>query len=139
MKSLEKWLTEDCNAFDVYSVKLTIGKETWGDACYYKQHLALKRRNAEIVDKIYEVEAFYCIGDLPKDYRHSNHFCFPYESREWFIAGCMLKENFNLVNRGYYPFGIHFILQPWISILDEAIDKHEGESYKRINLIVKKQ
>lgn len=137
MKSLEKWLIEDCNAFDVCSVKVTIGKETW-DSCYYRQNFITSKRDAKVV-ATYEIEAFYCIGDLPKAYKRSNHLCFPYESREWYIAGCMLKENFNLVNRGYYPFGIHFILHPWNSVLDEGIDKYEGEPYKRIDLIVEKR
>ncbi len=103
---------------------------------------AVTRGQKKAGDK-YTTEAIYCIGELPKVKTRGkgkrqytvDHVCFPYQQRDWYVAGYMLKANFTPTNMEYHPFGVHFMLAPW-DIPNEPIDKYEPKPYNRFPMIV---
>lgn len=143
-KNLKAWL-EECKAFDVRPVHVTIGTETWDNACYYKQTFHYQpgmqavTSGEKTVNDTYTEQGIYVVGRLPKGSgkRSMSGICFPnndFGSFDWYVAGYILKQNIMETNRSYHPFGEHFILRPW-NIPNTRIDDGFPE-YRRIPMVL---
>jgi hypothetical protein len=89
---------------------------------------------AAYIDEAHNKEEtrFYLLGELPACYRRSRHttFRFDGDSRDWYIAGYMPRENLKPENARYNPCGINFLLMAWNH--SSAIDAHEPTPYARV-------
>lgn len=141
-KDLVTWLKEDCKAFDVRPVLVTIEGEIW-QAAFYRQTFeyqpgmdAVSRGEKKAGDK-YTEEGIYCIGSLPSLYhsRKRNHVCFPWNGQEWFIAGYSSIAGMREPYSEFHPFGPNFMMRPW-NIPNSKIDDGEPKPYTRVEMNV---
>ena len=124
--TLCEYLTSlDC--VDVAPIRLKIGKTTYEGARY--------RQNDETRERI------YLLGELPREKIRREATCFRFEndSRDWYVACYMPKENFKPENARFHPFGINFMLMPWD--ISEPIDRYnywrgEHKPYTRVAINV---
>lgn len=139
--TLLNWLKE-CDAFDIREVKIIIGSESWR-ACQYKQILPYTAtmdavtHGTKKAGDTYTVEAIYCIGELPKDFKplKNNHVCFPYQGKDWYVAGYLPAPVEESIMKQSHPFGVNFILRPW-DIPGSKIDEYEAKPYTRTPMTI---
>lgn len=144
MKSLTQWLREDCKAFDVRPILLTIAGEVW-HAAFYRQTFeyqsgmdAVSRGEKKAGDK-YTEEGIYAIGNLPKSYdtrKTEAKVCYPWQNVDWYIAGYLPTTTAREIINEYHPFGVNFILRPWSVPSGEKIDHYSSKPYERIEMKV---
>lgn len=125
MSKLTEWLSSFPQVSSAGELRVTIRGTTYEAARY-----------VETLDhngKPYTQEKIYCLGALPACYRRSRRvaFNFPNDSRDWYIAAYLPRENLRAANAKFHPFGINFLLMPWGVPDGSKIDSHEARPYRR--------
>lgn len=138
---LVTWL-QGLGCFNVRPISVTIGDQTWEAAAYwqtftYTAGMDCVVRGEKKAGDNYSEEAIYCLGKLPKCYKHNkrNRICFPHpDGREWYVSGYLPAPVDDERMKQYHPFGIYFMLRPWP--FEEKIDKYDSKPYTRVNMTV---
>lgn len=72
------------------------------------------------------------LGKPPAKLFNFDRLCFPYDGREWYVAG----YSSNGETTSFQPFGWHFVMAPWEVPSGEKIDAHESKKYIRVPMQV---
>lgn len=125
---------------EVVPVIVAIGNEKW-TGCRYNRTLeytadmdAVRDGRHKAGDK-YTENRIYVTGKLPGAKRHGDKVCFPFEGKDWYVAGYYQGNDPKYDE--YHPFGVNFILAPW-DVPNSMIDEYEPKPYKRIDMAVNK-
>jgi hypothetical protein len=130
-EEITKWIASLPGVLEAAPCQVTIQGETW-EACRYKREFEAGP-GARNPGK-YVRDAIMCVGHLPKaKQKHPRSVCFPFEGKDWYVAGHSSTEAKN----EYQPFGYFFMLMPW-DIPDSKIDDGERFTYKRFPMTVVK-
>lgn len=141
-RDVADWLRDLPNIRDVRPCRVTIGKSTWEGASYsqvfqWQQGMDGVQQGEHKAGEEYYVRHIYLLGKAPNTGRAGQ--CFPYEGKDWFVAGYYDGPNPEAIapvesQIKHHPFGKMFMLSPWDA--PGKIDEYERSPYRRTNMTV---
>ena len=102
LDDLTEWLYFQCDCYDLYPIGVTIGNRKY-IGCHYKQ-------NRTFNDNQYIHEAWFILGDLPLNYKHSARQKYTFNNQVFYIMSYQHDINMAIENAHFNPNVLMFQL-----------------------------